>query len=299
MSGRTMRWAAAGGGSPRRLGLGTGVAWAAPEGRIQQVESVDGAVTYVLSAEGLAEGESIDPASVRDDARRRRRRRPRPRPWQRGRPGRRRAPTMIVLDSSGSMADNDKLAKAQDAAKQYLATLPADVKAGLVTFADKATVEVAPTEDRAAVVAAIDELEGQGRHRPQRRGRARRSTQLGDEGSRNAVLLSDGEDEGSDTSAKKRGEDPEEVRGRARRRLAGTGKQTAQLAAFAKAGNGSVVTATDAGELTAAFESAARSVVTPAGRHRPGPRGRRGGHLGDGRRQRWSATCRSPTARWP
>ena len=54
------RWCGRGDLQPRswcRLG--------SPEGRIQQVESVDGAVTYVLSAEGLAEGESIDPASVR------------------------------------------------------------------------------------------------------------------------------------------------------------------------------------------------------------------------------------------
>ena len=109
---------------------------------------------------------------------------------------------MIVLDSSGSMADDDKLAQAQEAAKQYLATLPADVKAGLVTFADEAAVKVAPTEDRAAVIAGIDGLDAQG------------STalndavvltveQLGSDGSRNAVLLSDGEDEGSETTAKK------------------------------------------------------------------------------------------------
>ena len=64
MTGRTMRWVAAV-AATATLGLGSGVAWAAPEGRIQEVESVDGAVTYVLSAEGLAEGESIDPTSVR------------------------------------------------------------------------------------------------------------------------------------------------------------------------------------------------------------------------------------------
>ena len=68
--------------------------------------------------------------------------------------------TMIVLDSSGSMAEFDKLATAQEAAKQYLDSLPADVKAGLVAFADEASVEVAPTEDRAAVTAAIDDLYG-------------------------------------------------------------------------------------------------------------------------------------------
>ena len=259
MSGRTMRWAAAG-AAIATLSLGAGVAWAAPEGRIQQVESVDGAVTYVLSAEGLAEGESIDPASVKTtlggiDA-------PTtavPIAAEEG-PAVART-TMIVLDSSGSMADNDKLAKAQDAAKQYLATLPADVKAGLVTFADKASVEVTPTEDRAAVVAAIDDLKAKGAT-ALNDAVVLTVDELGNEGTRNAVILSDGEDEGSDTSAKSAAKTLKKSGVVLDAVSLGTGKQTAQLAAFAKAGNGSVVTATDAGELTAAFEKAARSVVT-------------------------------------
>jgi tight adherence protein B len=260
MSGRTIRWAVAGAAVAAALSVGSGVAWAAPEGRIQEVESVAGAVNYVLSADGLAEGQSIDPASVRTTL------------------GGIEAPTtatpvtaqagpvvarttMIVLDSSGSMAEFGKLASAQEAAKQYLATLPADVKAGLVAFADEAELRVAPTEDRAAITSAIDALTAEG------------STalndavlltvdELGTEGTRNAVLLSDGEDEGSEASAKS-----------ARKALKasgvvldavslGTGKQTAELAAFAKAGNGNVVTATDAEGLTAAFEEAARTVVT-------------------------------------
>jgi tight adherence protein B len=86
--------------------------------------------------------------------------------------------------------------------------------------------------------------------------------QLGTEGSRNIVLLSDGKDEGSATSAKK-----------ARTTLAASGAaldavsitkggQHKQLAAFAKAGGGSMVTATDAESMTAAFVSAARTVDT-------------------------------------
>jgi tight adherence protein B len=259
MDARTMRWVAAA-AATATLSLGSGVAWAAPEGRIQQVESADGAVTYVLSADGLAEGESIDPASVRTtlagiDA-----------PTTAAAVTAEAGPviartTMIVLDSSGSMAEFGKLASAQAAAKQYLATLPADVKAGLVTFADEASVEVAPTEDRAAVTAAIDGLTAEGAT-ALNDAVALTVDELGAEGTRNALLLSDGEDEGSETSAKA-----------ARKALRtsgvvldavslGTGKQTAELAAFATAGNGSVVTATDAGELTAAFETAARSVVT-------------------------------------
>ncbi len=125
MSGRTIRWVAAG-AAVATLSLGTGVAWAAPEGRIQQVEAAGGAVTYILTAEGLAEGETIDPDTVRTslggvDA-----------PTT-ATPVAADAPvvertTMLVLDSSGSMGDNDKLVKAQDAAKLYLDTLPKDVR---------------------------------------------------------------------------------------------------------------------------------------------------------------------------
>lgn len=237
--------------------LSTGVAWAAPEGRIQQVESTPGVIDFVFSAEGLAEGESIDPASVgvtiagveapatatsiSESA---------------VAPAR---TVMLTLDASGSMADFGKLAIAKSAAASYLDTLPADVKAGLVSFSDTAEVEVAPTVDRAAVKAAIDSLDAKG-------GTALNdaviltSQALGAEGSRNVVLLSDGNDADSQASGKE-----------ARAVLAesgvildavslGEGSQEKSLAAFAKAGNGSVVTATNADALTAAFESAARSV---------------------------------------
>ena len=239
------------------LALSTSVAWAAPEGRIQQVESSPGVVDFLFSAEGLTEGETIDPASVSvtiagveapstatsitDSVA---------------------APTrtvMITLDTSGSMGDFGKLTIAKSAANTYLETLPADVRAGLVSFSDTPQVAVAPTTDRAAVTAAIDGLQAGG-------GTALNDAvittveQLGAEGSRNAVLLSDGNDADSAASAKE-----------ARAVLAesgvvldavslGEGSQEKSLAKFAEAGNGSVVTATNAEALTAAFESAARSV---------------------------------------
>ena len=259
MSSRTMRRAAVA-AAAATLCLGTGIAWAAPEGRIQQVDSAEGVVTYILSADGLAEGESIDPASVRTtldgiDA-----------PTTATPVAAETGPavprtTMIVLDSSGSMAEFGKLGSAQAAAKQYLNTLPDDVMAGLITFADEAQVTVAPTTDRAKVEKGIDGLEASGAT-ALNDAVVLTVDQMGAEGSRNAVLLSDGQDEGSTTSAKKAAKALKESGVVLDAVSLGTGKQTAQLAAFAKAGNGSVVTATDAGELTAAFEAAARSVVT-------------------------------------
>lgn len=234
-------------------------AWAAPEGRIQQVETQPGSVQFILSAEGLASGESIDAASVTTTIA--------------GQAASTSATdiadtesapqrtVMLVLDSSGSMAEFGKLETAQEAANLYLEGLPPDVRAGLISFADDAAVRVEPTADRAAVSKAINALTAEG------------STalndavvlavdELGDDGSRNIVVLSDGEDEGSSATARE-----------ARKAVAdsgvvldavalGTGEQEAALAAFTKAGNGTLVTATDADALTAAFEQAARTVTT-------------------------------------
>ena len=66
---------------------------------------------------------------------------------------------------------------------------------------------------------------------------------------------------------------------------AGKGSQQKELAAFAKAGNGSLVTATDAAALTAAFESAARSLDTQLAVDGAGPRG------GPGRDLRTHGRC--------
>ena len=258
MSGRTIRWVAAG-AAVATLGLGAGVAWAAPEGRIQQVEASGGVVNYILTAEGLAEGETINPDTVRTSL---------------GgvdvpttaKPVAADAPvvertTMLVLDSSRSMGDDDKLVKAQDAAKLYLETLPKDVMVGLVTFSGKAQVAVAPTEDRAKVTAGIDALEPKGKT-ALNDAIVVTVEALGTEGSRNMVVLSDGNDAGSQTSAEDAATALSESGVVLDAVSLGNAKQTAELAVFAKAGDGTVVKATDADELTAAFASAARTVVT-------------------------------------
>ena len=201
------------------LGLGVGMAAAAPEGRIQQVESVDGTVTYVLSADGLAEGETIDPASVRTTL------------------GGIEAPTtaspvaaaegpvvdrttMIVLDSSGSMADFGKLDLAKDAARQYVAALPEDVAGRTDHLLRHRRGDGGPHRGSSSNPAGIDALEARG------------ATALNDavvvtvdalgtEGSRNIVILSDGNDAGSETSAKKAANDARCVRCGPRCGLAG------------------------------------------------------------------------------
>ena len=111
------------------------------------------------------------------------------------------------------------------------------------------------------------------------------------------VLLSDGEDEGSETSAKS-----------ARKQLAasgvvldavsaGQGSQQKELAAFAKAGNGSLVTATDADRPHRRLRVGGAERRHPVGRRRRrSPRESRPGPPSS-RSSPSSATRRSPTPR--
>ncbi|HET8584005.1 MAG TPA: VWA domain-containing protein [Jatrophihabitans sp.] len=69
--------------------------------------------------------------------------------------------SVLALDVSGSMA-GDGIAAAKAAALSYAASLPSDVRVGLLTFSDVPHVLLVPTTDRAALRAAVEQVQAGG-----------------------------------------------------------------------------------------------------------------------------------------
>lgn len=166
---------------------------------------------------------------------------------------------MLVIDTSGSM-DQVGMPAVQSAVEQYLAVVPADVKVGVVSFANTSGVDVEPTLDHdqvssvvaglvsrgyTALYAAVDDAVGA----------------LGADGDRSIVLLSDGGDSVAP--------DPAAAARTAVAQLNESGvridvvafdtdeRVTGALTDLAAAGGGRVTEATDAEALSAAFSAAA------------------------------------------
>jgi Ca-activated chloride channel family protein len=72
------------------------------------------------------------------------------------------ATVILAMDTSRSMKADDiqptRLAAAREAARAFLTQVPAKFRVGVVSFSTRAAVGVAPTEDRALVEAALDNL---------------------------------------------------------------------------------------------------------------------------------------------
>jgi tight adherence protein B len=241
------------GGVAASLGLTLTLAGAAkaadePSARIDSVEVTEGHASFVLTTANLSAdavrvevGGAPVPAKVT------------PLDTQQAD-----APTravVVVLDASGSMA-GDRLVSARQAAASYAAGLPSDVQVGLVEFATKPALLVAPTTDRAAFTTALNAVAAKG------------DTALYDAiplavsamagvTQRRLVVLSDGEDTKSATALDAgtellaREQVPADVVA-----LQYNGITLQRIAA---AGGGRVLEANDAAQLGAAFATAARS----------------------------------------
>jgi len=76
---------------------------------------------------------------------------------------RQRATVILTLDTSGSMVANDvapsRIGAAEVAARAFVNALPPGVNLGLISFSTAPTTLVAPTTDRAAALAAINQLQ--------------------------------------------------------------------------------------------------------------------------------------------
>jgi Ca-activated chloride channel homolog len=74
-----------------------------------------------------------------------------------------RATLIVALDTSISMeatdVEPDRMSAARDAATSFVENLPEGLNVGLVTFNRNVAIQVSPTEDRDAVVRAIDNAE--------------------------------------------------------------------------------------------------------------------------------------------
>ena len=131
------------------VGLAPGTASAAG-GRIVRIEPAGSAVRVVFSA---GSGAELDPGSVRvtvDGV-------PVAATAERVSGTAVTRTAALVIDTSGSMA-GEGIAGARAAALAFVDAVPADVRVGLVTFADTAAVRVPATTDRAAVRRAIRAL---------------------------------------------------------------------------------------------------------------------------------------------
>lgn len=250
--------------APAAIGLALPMADSEQSGRISDITTEPGTIAFDFAVVGLSPDQSIDPSTVSvtidgeramataafasSDA-------------ARSAPVRQ---SLLVLDTSGSMAEDKRMAAAKKAAQGYLDSVPDDVEVGLVTFADSAEVAVSPTADREEVARAIKKLEPEGSTALYDATVLAVKT-LGPSGSRSIVLLSDGKDEGSRATLAKAAKKVSESGVTLDAVAIGAGEQRNQLAALAEAGNGSLVTATSAKALAEAFAAAARTVSNQLG----------------------------------
>ncbi|MFC7486703.1 type II secretion system F family protein [Knoellia sp. CPCC 206453] len=182
--------------------------------------------------------------------------------------------TVLLIDTSGSMGRSG-MATVRTAVKGFLASAPKDVRIGVVSFGNTAGPEIAPTTNRATVQGVVDDLRADG-NTALFSGVAEAVRMLGSTGDRSIVLLSDGKntvgDRAPGLAAAVKALTAAQTRVEVVRFTTGENDAEA-LAAFAKAGGGSVVQATDAAAVRNAFLAAAKvlesqvqfDIVRPAG----------------------------------
>jgi len=166
---------------------------------------------------------------------------------------------VLVIDTSGSMQASG-MAIVRTAVQDFLATVPDDVKVGVVSFGTTAGAEIQPTTDRAAVQQAVDRLRSEG-ETALFSGVQKAVEMLGPTGDRSLILLSDGKNtvgpRDPGLTAAVAALQSAQVRAEVVRFNTGENDLPA-LEAFARVGGGSVAQANDPAAVRAAFSSAAK-----------------------------------------
>lgn len=174
--------------------------------------------------------------------------------------------TLLTIDVSGSMTkpigttSTTRIAAAKQAALAYLNGVPDDVKVGVVTFSTTAAVLVKPTTAHAAVKSAINNLQANPTGSTALfAGTILANTELGKDGLRNQLILSDGAND----------QPPAQAQAVASIKAAGVKVDAvsigadatgdAQLKALTSAGKGTVTTAANAPELVKYFQDQAQA----------------------------------------
>lgn len=100
--------------------------------------------------------------------------------------------TVMAIDTSNSMK-GERFAAAQAAAREFINTAPDDVYLGIVTFDSDVETVLPPTQDRASALAVVDGLE-LSKQTLLYDGVLSAVSEVGSEGQRNVLVLSDGAD---------------------------------------------------------------------------------------------------------
>ena len=170
---------------------------------------------------------------------------------------------MLVIDTSGSMGQSG-MATVRTATASYLRAVPPDVLVGVVSFANTAGVDLAPTKDRAAVQRVVNGLASRGNTSLYAAMQSAIKA-LGAKGDRSIVLLSDGADTMAGDKAAARGSVMSGLKAASVRvdvvqfRTTDPDATTA-VRGFAVANGGSVVSAGDTAAVASAFQSSAKSL---------------------------------------
>jgi tight adherence protein B len=167
---------------------------------------------------------------------------------------------VLLLDTSGSMNENNAIGSAKSAAASFLAELPPEVPVGVVAFADTPSLVSPLTTDRNALSGSIDRLRATGRTSLYDGIVFANSLFSGSTEDRQFVLLSDGGDTASAATLEEAIAITTEVRTNAIEIVTSESNSDA-LASLAEAGNGRLTSITDPAALGALYQEIARSLV--------------------------------------